>query len=68
MDQNVENLLTRIDEQTIDVDLREGMIISEAGENEVKEFSKSVDYELFKDIQSTSLKNRRKGARFGKTQ
>ena len=69
MDQNVEKLLTRINEQNIDVDLREGLIISETEEDkEVKELSNSRYYDLFKDIQSTSLKNKRKRSRFNKTQ
>ena len=51
MDQNVEKLLTRINEQNIDVDLREGLIISETEEDkEVKELSNSRYYDLFKDI------------------
>ena len=69
MDQNVEKLLTRINEQNIDVDLREGLIISETEEDkEVKELSNSRYYDLFKDIQSTSLRNKRKRSRFNKTQ
>ena len=51
------------------MDLREGLIISEAGEDEeYKELQRSRYYKLFKDIQSASLKNRRKGARFDKIQ
>ena len=68
MDQNVEKLLTRINEQNIDVDLNEGLNFSETEEDkEVKELS-SRYYDLFKDIQSTSLKSKRKRVRFNETQ
>ena len=57
MDQNEEKLLDSINEQNIDVDLSEGLNISETEEDkEVKELSSCRYYDLFRDIQPTSLK------------
>ena len=50
-------MLAIIDEQNIDVDLKEGLIISGVEEDEhIKELSRSRNYKLFNDIQSTSSK------------
>ena len=69
MHQNVEALLTRINEQHIDMDFMKSLIIfSEDKIEEVKDQIASKDYTLFEDIQSTSLVKKRKGSKFTKDQ
>ena len=67
--QNVEALLTRINEQHIDMNFMKSLIIfSEDKIEEVKDQIASKDYTLFGDIQSASLVTKRKGSKFTKDQ
>ena len=65
MNRNVKALLTRISEHNIDIEFKEGLIISSDEEDkEDSEPPTSKSYDLFVDIQSKSLSVKRKGIRF----
>ena len=69
MNRSIEDLLTRINEENIDNDFIQDLIIfDEEKRKDPKEPLISKEYEFFKDIHSTSLPNRKMGARFSNEQ
>ena len=69
MHQNIETLLTRIDELQLSHELMEDLILfDEEGKSEGNLLSPSKDYALFKDIKSTGISMKSKGTRFTKEQ
>ena len=65
MHKNVEHLLVRINEESIDRDFQQDlMIFDEEEKRDVEEFIESNEYQLFKDIHSMSLSIKKKGSRF----
>ena len=55
MNRNVETLLTRISEHSIDKEIKEGLIISSDEEDKKDSEPPEKKYDSFVDVQSTSL-------------
>ena len=64
MHKNVEHLLARINEENIDQDFQQDFMIFDEEERDVEESIESNEYQLFKDIHSTSLSIKKKRSRF----